>query len=54
MKGMRQVLPAPGPRPPVEDVEEVVEDEEFPEEGDAPMEEDIEEGKKSASVCEET
>lgn len=48
------MLPTPGPRPPVEDVEEVVEDDEFPEEGDAPIEEDIDDGKKSASVCEET
>ena len=49
MKGMRQELPA---GPPVEDVDEVVEEEEVPDDGEATIEDDIDEVKKS-SVCDE-
>ena len=48
MKGMRHELPF---GPPVDDVDEVVDDE--PDDGEATIDEDIDEVKKS-SVCEDT
>ena len=49
MNGIKQELPA---GPPVEDVDEVVEEDEVPEDGEATIEDDIEAVKKS-SVCDE-